>query len=126
MSTLLVLPALYLVDCCLQNKQRWSWLALRIAREKYLRHFGAIGTGDVLQLSQEIENERERLAQEAANPAPKDKDDQNEDSKDESKDDPKDDAKEGKGKERELSGDEGKGKKKEKRKSRGVFGGFFG
>ncbi|KAI0694426.1 hypothetical protein BC835DRAFT_1486299 [Cytidiella melzeri] len=42
----------------LQNKQRWSWLALRTAREQYLQHFGKIGTGDVLLLAQEIEKEK--------------------------------------------------------------------
>ncbi|KAF8559888.1 UDP-glucose 4-epimerase [Imleria badia] len=42
------------------NKQRWSWLALRTARDQYLQHFGKIGTGDVLLLSQEIETEKER------------------------------------------------------------------
>jgi hypothetical protein len=40
-----------------QNKQRWSWLALRTARDNHLQHFGKIGTGDVLLLSQEIEKE---------------------------------------------------------------------
>lgn len=41
-----------------QNKQRWSWLALRTARDQYLQHFGKIGTGDVLILAQEIEREK--------------------------------------------------------------------
>lgn len=41
-----------------QNKQRWSWLALRTARDQYLQHFGRIGTGDVALLVQEIEKER--------------------------------------------------------------------
>ncbi|THG99281.1 hypothetical protein EW026_g3031 [Hermanssonia centrifuga] len=55
-----------------ENKQRWSWLALRTARDQYLQHFGKIGTGDVLLLAQEIEKEKiERetaLREEAANP----------------------------------------------------------
>ncbi|KAI9455734.1 THO complex subunit 1 transcription elongation factor-domain-containing protein [Boletus coccyginus] len=42
------------------NKQRWSWLALRTARDQHLQHFGKIGTGDVLLLAQEIEAEKER------------------------------------------------------------------
>ncbi|KAI0095149.1 THO complex subunit 1 transcription elongation factor-domain-containing protein [Irpex rosettiformis] len=41
-----------------ENKQRWSWLALRTARDQYLQHFGKIGTGDVLLLAQEIEKEK--------------------------------------------------------------------
>ncbi|CCL98899.1 uncharacterized protein FIBRA_00906 [Fibroporia radiculosa] len=48
-----------------ENKQRWSWLALRTARDQYLQHFGKIGTGDVTLLAQEIEKEkkeRERAA----------------------------------------------------------------
>lgn len=40
-----------------QNKQRWSWLALRTARDVHLQHFGKIGTGDVLLLAQEIEKD---------------------------------------------------------------------
>ena len=55
----------------LQNKQRWAWLALRMARDQYLQHFGKIGTGDIILLQQEIENaklEREKAAAaEAAN-----------------------------------------------------------
>ncbi|KAF8131614.1 THO complex subunit 1 transcription elongation factor-domain-containing protein [Boletus edulis] len=42
------------------NKQRWSWLALRTARDQHLQHFGKIGTGDVLLLAQEIDAEKER------------------------------------------------------------------
>ena len=49
-----------------QNKHRWSWLALRTARDRYLAHFGKIGTGDIILLAQEIEKEekaeRERIA----------------------------------------------------------------
>ncbi|KAI6133645.1 THO complex subunit 1 transcription elongation factor-domain-containing protein [Pisolithus croceorrhizus] len=41
-----------------ENKQRWAWLALRMARDQYLQHFGKIGTGDVLLLAQEIEAEK--------------------------------------------------------------------
>lgn len=44
-----------------QNKLRWSWLALRTARDVYLNHLGKIGTGDVLQLQQEIEKEAREL-----------------------------------------------------------------
>ncbi|KAG6332420.1 hypothetical protein ID866_6671 [Astraeus odoratus] len=43
-----------------ENKQRWAWLALRMARDQYLQHFGKIGTGDIILLSQEIEAEKER------------------------------------------------------------------
>jgi hypothetical protein len=43
-----------------QNKQRWSWLALRTARDQYLQHFGKIGTGDIELLAQEIEREKEK------------------------------------------------------------------
>ncbi|KIJ66457.1 hypothetical protein HYDPIDRAFT_86611 [Hydnomerulius pinastri MD-312] len=43
-----------------ENKQRWSWLALRTARDQHLQHFGKIGTGDVALLAQEIEAEKER------------------------------------------------------------------
>ncbi|KAG2365466.1 UDP-glucose 4-epimerase [Suillus spraguei] len=43
-----------------ENKQRWSWLALRTARDQYLQHFGKIGTGDVVLLANEIEVEKER------------------------------------------------------------------
>ncbi|KAJ8586500.1 UDP-glucose 4-epimerase [Rhizopogon salebrosus TDB-379] len=43
-----------------ENKQRWSWLALRTARDQYLQHFGKIGTGDVVLLANEIEAENER------------------------------------------------------------------
>lgn len=42
---------------CSQIKEKWSWLALRTARDEYLQHFGKIGTGDVLLLAQEIEKE---------------------------------------------------------------------
>ncbi|TBU42542.1 UDP-glucose 4-epimerase [Dichomitus squalens] len=56
-----------------ENKQRWAWLALRMARDQYWQHFGKIGTGDIIQLQQEIENaklEREKAAAaEAANAA---------------------------------------------------------
>ncbi|KAG0703685.1 THO complex subunit 1 transcription elongation factor-domain-containing protein [Suillus ampliporus] len=43
-----------------ENRQRWSWLALRTARDQYLQHFGKIGTGDVILLANEIELEKER------------------------------------------------------------------
>lgn len=50
----------------LQNKQRWSWLALRTARDQYLQHFGKIGTGDLILLQHEIEQgiEKETLDRE--------------------------------------------------------------
>lgn len=38
-------------------KQVHSWLALRVARERHLAHFGKIGTGDILLLEEEIEKE---------------------------------------------------------------------
>ncbi|PCH34308.1 hypothetical protein WOLCODRAFT_61144 [Wolfiporia cocos MD-104 SS10] len=41
-----------------ESKQRWTWLALRTARDQYLQHFGKIGVGDVLLLVQEIEKEK--------------------------------------------------------------------
>lgn len=37
-----------------------SWLALRLARDEHLHHFGKIGNGDVLALVQEIEKEKEQ------------------------------------------------------------------
>ncbi|KAM6498573.1 THO complex subunit 1 transcription elongation factor domain containing protein [Amanita muscaria] len=43
-----------------ENKQRWSWLALRTARDQYLQLFSRIGTGDIEQLAQEIEKEQEK------------------------------------------------------------------
>jgi len=41
-----------------ENKHRWSWLALRTARDQYLQHFGKIGTGNVDMLLKEIEKEK--------------------------------------------------------------------
>jgi THO complex subunit 1 len=49
-----------LYDVCLQNKQRWSWLALRTARDQYLQYFGKIGTGDLILLQYEIEQGAEK------------------------------------------------------------------
>ena len=46
----------------LKNKERMSWLALRLARDEYLHHFGRIGNGDVIALAQEIEKEKQRVA----------------------------------------------------------------
>ncbi|TFY78462.1 hypothetical protein EWM64_g5550 [Hericium alpestre] len=50
-----------------ENKHRWSWLALRAARDRYLAHFGKIGSGDITLLAHEIEKEaraeRERIEQ---------------------------------------------------------------
>ncbi|KAK2461523.1 hypothetical protein APHAL10511_005986 [Amanita phalloides] len=43
-----------------ENKQRWSWLALRMARDQYLQLFGKIGTGDIEALAQEIDKEQEK------------------------------------------------------------------
>ncbi|KII93278.1 hypothetical protein PLICRDRAFT_101473 [Plicaturopsis crispa FD-325 SS-3] len=43
-----------------ENKQRWSWLALRTARDQHLQHFGKIGTGDITLLAQEIETAKNK------------------------------------------------------------------
>ncbi|GBE77325.1 THO complex subunit 1 [Sparassis crispa] len=55
-----------------ENKQRWSWLALRTARDQYMQHLGKIGTGDITLLLQDIEQEaeekRERAAAEESTP----------------------------------------------------------
>jgi len=42
-----------------ENKQRWSWLALRNARDQHLALFAKIGVGDIALLAAEIERERE-------------------------------------------------------------------
>ncbi|CDO77293.1 hypothetical protein BN946_scf184753.g43 [Trametes cinnabarina] len=55
----IVLPPDDMIQKYEENKQRWSWLALRMARDQYLRHFGKIGTGDIILLAQEIDKERE-------------------------------------------------------------------
>ncbi|KAI9067221.1 UDP-glucose 4-epimerase [Trametes sanguinea] len=55
----IVLPPDDMIQKYEENKQRWSWLALRMARDQYLRHFGKIGTGDIVLLAQEIDKERE-------------------------------------------------------------------
>jgi THO complex subunit 1 len=47
-----------------ESKQRWSWLALRTARDQYLQYFGKIGTGDLTLLQQEIELGIEKEKQE--------------------------------------------------------------
>ncbi|KAH8119730.1 THO complex subunit 1 transcription elongation factor-domain-containing protein [Phellopilus nigrolimitatus] len=52
-----------------ENKQRLSWLALRLARDEYLHHFGKIGNGDVIALAQEIEKEKERAQRGESQPA---------------------------------------------------------
>ncbi|KAI5115877.1 hypothetical protein M0805_001137 [Coniferiporia weirii] len=52
-----------------ENKQRLSWLALRLARDEYLHHFGKIGNGDVITLAQEIEKEKERVQRGESQPA---------------------------------------------------------
>jgi len=59
-----------------ENKQRWSWLALRTARDQYLQHFGKIGTGDVVLLAQEIEKEKteKENALRGENPNPENRD----------------------------------------------------
>ncbi|KIY50481.1 UDP-glucose 4-epimerase [Fistulina hepatica ATCC 64428] len=44
-----------------ENKQRWTWLALRTARDKYLHHFVSIGTGDLEALVKAVDDE-ERAA----------------------------------------------------------------
>jgi hypothetical protein len=41
-----------------ETKHRWSWIALRTARDRYLQHFGKIGQGDIIQLEAEIEKEK--------------------------------------------------------------------
>ncbi|PPR06601.1 hypothetical protein CVT24_001786 [Panaeolus cyanescens] len=41
-----------------ENKHRWAWLALRTARDQYIQHFGKIGTGDLVKLAHEIEQEK--------------------------------------------------------------------
>ncbi|KAH9949329.1 UDP-glucose 4-epimerase [Amylocystis lapponica] len=56
-------PATHPAD---ENKQRWSWLALRTARDQYLQQFGKIGTGDIVQLAQEIEKEKKERERAAA------------------------------------------------------------
>ncbi|TFY55419.1 hypothetical protein EVG20_g9323 [Dentipellis fragilis] len=56
----------------LQNKHRWSWLALRTARDRYLAHFGKIGTGDITLLAQEIEKAAAREEQKRAEKDTKD------------------------------------------------------
>ena len=54
----------YLNPFQFQDKQQLTWLALRVAREQHLQHFGRIGAGDIEQLVHAIEeekkNERER------------------------------------------------------------------
>ncbi|THH10391.1 hypothetical protein EW145_g1367 [Phellinidium pouzarii] len=52
-----------------EAKERLSWLALRLARDEYLHHFGKIGNGDVITLSQEIDKEKEREQRGESQPA---------------------------------------------------------
>ncbi|EJC98817.1 uncharacterized protein FOMMEDRAFT_114065 [Fomitiporia mediterranea MF3/22] len=52
-----------------ETKLRLSWLALRLARDEYLHHFGKIGSGDAVLLAQEIEKEKERLQRGESQPA---------------------------------------------------------
>ncbi|KAI0040660.1 UDP-glucose 4-epimerase [Auriscalpium vulgare] len=69
----IVLPPDDQINKLEENKQRWAWLALRVAREQYLQHFSKIGTGDITLLAQEIEREKERAespAVGAAKPSP--------------------------------------------------------
>ncbi|KAH9854374.1 THO complex subunit 1 transcription elongation factor-domain-containing protein [Lenzites betulinus] len=54
----IVLPPDDMIRKYEENKQRWSWLALRTTRDQYLQHFGRIGAGDIVLLAQEIERER--------------------------------------------------------------------
>ncbi|KAJ7724223.1 THO complex subunit 1 transcription elongation factor-domain-containing protein [Mycena metata] len=49
-----------------ENKDRWAWLAFRMARDQHLEHFGKIGTGDVELLVKEIEAEKKRKEQQGA------------------------------------------------------------
>ena len=48
-----------------ESKHRWSWIALRTARDNYLQHFGKIGPGDIVQLEVEIEKEKKEREKEA-------------------------------------------------------------
>ena len=48
-----------------ESKHRWSWIALRTARDRYLQHFGKIGPGDIVQLEIEIEKEKREKEAEA-------------------------------------------------------------
>lgn len=48
-----------------ESKHRWSWIALRTARDRYLQHFGKIGPGDIVQLEVEIEKEKREKEKEA-------------------------------------------------------------
>ena len=48
-----------------ESKHRWSWIALRTARDRYLQHFGKIGPGDIVQLEVEIEKEKKEKEREA-------------------------------------------------------------
>ena len=48
-----------------ESKHRWSWIALRTARDRYLQHFGKIGPGDIVQLEIEIEKEKREKEREA-------------------------------------------------------------
>ncbi|KAJ7040243.1 THO complex subunit 1 transcription elongation factor-domain-containing protein [Mycena alexandri] len=52
-----------------ENKDRWAWLAFRMARDQHLEHFGKIGTGDVELLVKEIEAEKKRKEQQGAGTA---------------------------------------------------------
>ncbi|KAI8980599.1 UDP-glucose 4-epimerase [Trametes punicea] len=61
-----VLPPDDMIQKYEENKQRLSWLALRMARDQYLQHFGKIGTGDIVLLAQEIEKERQEREKAAA------------------------------------------------------------
>jgi len=48
-----------------ESKHRWSWIALRTARDRYLQHFGKIGSGDIVQLEVEIEKEKKEKERDA-------------------------------------------------------------
>ena len=48
-----------------ETKHRWSWIALRTARDRYLQHFGKIGPGDIVQLEMEVEKEKREKEKEA-------------------------------------------------------------
>ena len=48
-----------------ESKHRWSWIALRTARDRYLQHFGKIGPGDIVQLEVEVEKEKREKEREA-------------------------------------------------------------
>lgn len=61
----IVLPPDSIISKHEESKHRWSWIALRTARDRYLQHFGKIGPGDIVQLEVEIEKEKKEKEREA-------------------------------------------------------------